>query len=61
MKLNLDVVDAVDLIPAVNAALLVIQQNPNQEIGNKGAVQTPMNGKNFVVIRNQDSYTSRQS
>ena len=60
MKLNLDVVDPVDLIPAVNAALLVIQQNPNQEIGNRGAVRTTVSGKNFTVIRNQDSYTSRQ-
>ena len=61
MKLNLDVVDAVDLIPAVNAALLIIQQNPNQEFGNKGAVRTSINGKTFTVVRNQDSYTSRQS
>lgn len=60
MRLNLDVVDPVDLIPAVNAAMMVIQQNPNQEFGNKGAVRINQSGKNFVVIRNQDSYTARQ-
>jgi hypothetical protein len=60
MKLNLDVIDPVDLIPAVNAALMVIQQNPNQEFGNRGAIKLQMSGKNFTVVRNQDSYTARQ-
>lgn len=60
MKLNLDVIDLVDLIPAVNAGLTVMQQNPNQPIGNVGAVSLSLNGKNFTVVRNQDSYTVRQ-
>ena len=34
--------------------------DPNQPLGNAGAVSLSLNGKNFTVVRNQDSYTVRQ-
>lgn len=60
MKMILDVEDSIDYIPALNAGQMVMAQNPNQETGNKGAISVNDRGKNFLVIRNQDSYTIRR-
>ncbi len=60
MKMILDVEDSIDYIPALNAGQMVMAQNPQQELGNRGAISVNDRGKNFVVIRNQDSYTIRR-
>jgi formate-dependent nitrite reductase cytochrome c552 subunit len=60
MKMILDVTDSIDYIPALNAGQMVMAQHPNQEIGNKGAIAVNDRGKNFMVIRNMDSYTVRR-
>jgi hypothetical protein len=60
MKMILDVDDPVDYIPALSAGQMTIAQNPNQELGSKGAVTVNDRGKNFQVVRNQDSYTIRR-
>lgn len=56
-KLILDVDEVQDYAPAMSAALLVKQQNPNQEIGTKGALKTLQGVTEFIVTRNDDSYT----
>lgn len=60
MKMILDVEDSIDYIPALNAGQMVMAQNPQQEIGTKGAISVNDRGKNFMVIRNSDSYTIRR-
>lgn len=60
MKMILDVEDSIDYIPALNAAQMIMAQHPNQEIGNKGAISVNDRGKNFIVVRNQGSYTVRR-
>lgn len=44
---------------ALNLAFKVQAQNPDQKVGNGGAVKARAMGVDFVVIRNQDSYTVR--
>lgn len=60
MKMILDVEDPIDYIPALTVGQTVMAQNPNQEIGNRGAIAVNDRGKNFLVIRNNDSYTIRR-
>lgn len=56
MKLILDIKDAVNYIPAVNAAQMAQQQFPDQEIGSKGVVKLNIRNQEFKVTRNADSY-----
>lgn len=55
MKLILDVDDPVDYSPAMNAGMLVMQQNPNQKVGTSLSVS--QQGVPFKVTRNEDSIT----
>lgn len=57
MRLNLDVDEAQDLNNAVQAALMVMQQAPTQEVGT--TIPIRMDQKVFAVTKNKDeSYTS---
>lgn len=51
----LDVEDPVDYVPALNAGMLVMQQNPSQRAGT--SVTVSQQGVRFEVTRNEDSYT----
>lgn len=56
MKLILDCEPA-DMGAALNAAFRVQTQYPNQETGKANGVPIRGSGVEFLVIRNQDSYT----
>ena len=59
MKLNLDC-EPSDMGQALNIAFRVISENPQQEVGNAGAVYVrSANGILFEIVRNEDSYTAR--
>lgn len=47
-------VDSARMGKAMNAAFKVARENPQQKVGTSHGIKT---GDNFVVIRNQGSYT----
>lgn len=51
-------VDSSRMGKAMNAAFKVARENPQQKAGTGNGIKTP---ENFVVIRNQDSYTVREN
>lgn len=55
MKLILNVTDPQDYSPALNAAMMVMQSNPDQKVGT--TLMINQGGQRFGVVRNQDSYT----
>lgn len=55
MKIILDVDDPVDYSPALQAAMLAQQQNPNQKPGT--SLTVPFQGVRFMVTKNLDSMT----
>lgn len=58
MKLILDV-GMPDWNQGQMAALSVMRDEPNQKTGTGNAVKVMIRGKQFSVVRNQDSYTVR--
>lgn len=58
MKLNLDC-EPKDMGPAMNTAFKLIAENPDQEIGSKGALFIEINLTPFEFTRNEESYTMR--
>lgn len=58
MKLILDC-DPGDMGVAINLAFRVMADNPQQKTGTGNAVVETVNGVDFQVIRNLDSYTVR--
>lgn len=59
-KLNIDVVNAADAVSAATLAMRGIAQNPNQDYGNRGAINLQYQGKRFQLVRNAESYTIRE-
>jgi hypothetical protein len=59
MKYILDVEEQ-DMGQALGAISQVRTQNPQQEIGKEFGVRTMVNGKEFIVVRNLNSYTIRE-
>lgn len=59
MKLILDVDDPMDYTPALSAAQMVMQSEPNQKIGS--SLSVTQRGQRFSVTRNQESYTVEYS
>ena len=45
---------------ALNAVFQVQLQNPDQQVGSEFAVRTMVNGAEFDVVRNLNSYTIRE-
>lgn len=56
MKIILDC-QPQDMGAALNAAFRVQSQNPDQGVGRGNGVAVRGSGVDFMVIRNQDSYT----
>lgn len=61
MILTLDVEETQTLSSAMIAGVMAMQQFPNQEIGSEGAVPIIAQGKEFIVERNENSHTVRES
>lgn len=59
MKVILDVPEE-DMSQALNAVFQVQLQNPDQQVGKEFGIRAQINGKEFVVIRNLNSYTIRE-
>lgn len=51
--------EPVDFNNAVTAFMAVVAQNPNQPVGNIGAIPHKIDEQVYNVIRNDDSYTVR--
>jgi hypothetical protein len=45
---------------ALNAVFQVQLQNPDQQVGSEFAIRTMVNGEEFDVVRNLNSYTIRE-
>ena len=45
---------------ALNAVFQVQLQNPDQQVGSEFAIRTMVNGAEYDVIRNLNSYTIRE-
>jgi hypothetical protein len=45
---------------ALNAVFQVQLQNPDQQVGSEFAIRTMVNGAEFDVVRNLNSYTIRE-
>jgi hypothetical protein len=58
-RLTLDLASIVDLSDAISVGMNTISQNPQQEVGNGGAIVVRQAEKDFTVVRNEDSYTVR--
>jgi hypothetical protein len=58
-KVILDVPQAT-MGAALNAVFQVQLQNPDQQVGSEFAVRTMVNGEEFDVVRNLNSYTIRE-
>lgn len=56
MKLNIDS-EPKDMGVALNVAFMLINTEPNQELGSAGMLTTEYNGLTFTLTRNEDSYT----
>ena len=48
-----------DYSNSVQAFMIVRAENPDQQIGNGGAIPLDMDGTTYLVVRNEDSYTVR--
>ena len=48
-----------DMSQALNAVFQIQVSNPDQQVGQEFSVKTMVNGKDFEVIRNLNSYTIR--
>ena len=59
MKVILDVPET-DMSQALNAVFQIQVQNPEQQVGKEFGIRTQVNGKDFVVVRNLNSYTIRE-
>lgn len=59
MKVILDVPEE-DMGQALNGVFQVRTQNPDQQVGKEYGVRVMVNGKEFVVVRNLNSYTIRE-
>ena len=59
MKVILDVPET-DMGQALNAVFQIQVQNPEQQVGKEFGIRTQVNGKDFVVVRNLNSYTIRE-
>ena len=49
-----------DMGQALNGVFRVRTQNPDQQVGKEYGVRVMVNGKEFVVVRNLNSYTIRE-
>ena len=49
-----------DMAQALNAVFQVQVQNPEQQVGKEFGVRVQVSGKEFVVVRNLNSYTIRE-
>tara|TARA_R110000851_G_scaffold12862_4_gene44304 strand:- start:7829 stop:8017 length:189 start_codon:yes stop_codon:yes gene_type:complete len=58
-KVILDV-PAETMSAALNAVFQVQLQNPDQQVGSEFAIRTMVNGAEFDVVRNLNSYTIRE-
>ena len=58
-KVILDVPQA-EMGAALNAVFQVQLQNPDQQVGSEFAIRTMVNGAEYDVIRNLNSYTIRE-
>ena len=58
-KVILDVPQAT-MGAALNAVFQVQLQNPDQQVGSEFAVRAMVNGEEFDVVRNLNSYTIRE-
>jgi len=58
-KIILDVPQEV-MGAALNAVFQVQLQNPDQQVGSEFAIRTMVNGSEFDVVRNLNSYTIRE-
>lgn len=58
-RLTLDLASLADIGEAMTTALNTISQNPQQEMGNGGAITVKQQDKTYTVVRNEDSYTVR--
>jgi hypothetical protein len=58
-KVILDVPQAT-MATALNAVFQVQLQNPDQQVGSEFAIRTMVNGAEFDVVRNLNSYTIRE-
>ena len=58
-KIILDVPQPL-MVPALNAVFQVQLQNPDQRVGSEFAIRTAVNGEEFDVVRNLNSYTIRE-
>ena len=60
MRLTIDnAEDPADYIKAVDAFMRVMATAPDQKVGNGGAIPHTIDGKDYLVVLNQDSYTVR--
>jgi hypothetical protein len=59
IKVILDVPQAA-MGAALNAVFQVQLQNPDQQVGSEFAIRTMVNGAEFDVVRNLNSYTIRE-
>lgn len=58
-RLTLDLASLADIGEAVTVSLNTISQNPQQEVGNGGAITVKQQDKQYTVVKNEDSYTVR--
>ena len=58
-KIILDVPQK-DMGAALNAVFQVQLQNPDQQVGSEFSIRTMVNGAEFDVVRNLNSYTIRE-
>lgn len=59
MKVILDTKDE-DMASALGAVFMVRTQNPQQQVGQEFGIRTQVNGREFEVILNLNSYTIRE-
>ena len=48
-----------DFYKALEAFFTVVAATPQQEIGNGGAIPHTIDNRDYLVVRNEDSYTVR--
>lgn len=52
--------DPADFAVALNIYFTVSRNNPQQKIGKGDAIRVDLNGKKYMVVRNEGSYTVKQ-
>ena len=60
MKIILDMPEQ-DMGQGLGAVFEVQAQNPQQEVGKEFGIRTMVNGVEYIVIRNLNSYTIREA